>query len=93
MNGKNEGRKRMVERGPNISRAKSSSVALRSAMVMCRSTASPSTWWNIGEWVESARSRRYTLPGMMMRTGGRWAFMARICTGEVWVRSSVSGDR
>ena len=26
----------------------------------------------------------------MMRTGGRCAFMVRICTGEVCVRSSVS---
>ena len=58
MNGKNEGRKRTVDLGPNISRAKSWSVALRSAIVMCLSTARPSTWWNIGEWVASRMSRR-----------------------------------
>ena len=43
------------------SRANSSSVPLRSAMDTSRSTARPSTWWNIGEWVMSA-SRRYTRP-------------------------------
>ena len=92
VNGKNEGRNRSRERGPNICCANSSSVALRSAMVTCRSTASPSTWWNMGECVMSA-SRRYTVPGKMKRTGGRRAFMVLICTGEVWVLSSVSGDR
>ena len=58
VNGKNEGRKRIRERGPNISRANSSSVPLRSAIVIARSTASPSTWWNIGECVMSTTSRR-----------------------------------
>ena len=92
VNGKNDGRKRIAAPGPNISRAKSSSVPLRSPMEILASTARPSTWWNIGECVLS-ESRRYVLPGQMMRTGGGWAFMARICTGEVWVRSSVSADR
>jgi len=29
-------------------------------------------------------------PGVMIRTGGVWLVMTRICTGEVWVRSSRS---
>ena len=41
----------------------------------------------------SATSRRYTVPGQMIRTGGFWARMARICTGDVCVRSSVSDER
>ena len=58
VNGKNEGRKRILDCGPNISRANSSSVPLRSPIVMLRSTASPSTWWNMGECDMSATSRR-----------------------------------
>src|SRR2546422_804046 len=60
VNGKNDGRKRIRDSGPNISRANSPSVPLRSAIVTLRSTASPSTWWNIGECDASATSRRKT---------------------------------
>ena len=91
VNGKNDGRNRVRDRGPNISRANRSSVPLRSPMVISVSTASPSTWWNMGECVMSA-SRRYTLPGQITRTGGGSAFMVRICTGEVWVRRRASAD-
>ncbi len=38
-------------------------------------------------------SRRYTTPGQMIRTGGFCKRIARICTGDVCVRSKVSGDR
>ncbi len=48
---------------------------------------SPSTWWNIGEWVASW-SQRKVRPGTMMRSGGCCASIVRICTGEVWVRST-----
>ena len=48
---------------------------------------SPSTWWNIGEWVASW-SQRKVRPGTMMRIGGFCASIVRICTGEVWVRST-----
>ena len=58
VNGKNDGRKRMRDFGPNISRANSSSVPLRSPIVMSRSTASPSTWWKTGECEASGTSRR-----------------------------------
>ena len=58
VNGKNDGRNRILERGPNISCAKRLSVPLRSAIVTSRSTARPSTCWNIGECVRSATSRR-----------------------------------
>ena len=48
----------------------------------------PSIWWNMGEWLASGGSLRYTLPGMTMRSGGFCFSMVRICTGEVCVRSS-----
>src|ERR1700677_2730498 len=35
---------------------------------MSASTASPSSWWNMKPCVASGLSRRYTLPGTMMRT-------------------------
>ena len=53
---------------------------------MLVSTQRPSTWWKMGEWVASAASLRWTLPGMTMRMGGACAIMVRICTGLVWVR-------
>ena len=65
-----------------------SSVPLRSLKVMLVSTQRPSTWWKMGECVASCASLRWTLPGMTMRTGGGCCSMVRICTGEVWVRSS-----
>ena len=36
-----------------------------------RSTASPSTWWNIGEWVASVRRADRPCPAQIVRTGGR----------------------
>ena len=45
---------------------------------MLVSTQRPSTWWKIGEWVASAASLRWTLPGMTMRRGGGPAIMERI---------------
>jgi len=54
---------------------------------MSRSTASPSTWWNCGVCVAS-ESRRYTRPGMITYSGGGEASIARICMGEVCVRST-----
>ena len=63
VNGKNDGRSRVVDSGPNIARAKWSSVPFRCAMDRCRSMASPSTWWNTGVWVASSSSVRYTRPG------------------------------
>ena len=48
-------------------------VPFRSASVIPGPTTSPSTWWNIGECVMSL-SRRYTLPGQMMRTRGGCGF-------------------
>ena len=55
---------------------------------MLVSTARPSIWWNIGEWLASGGSLRCTLPGITMRKGGFSFSMVRICTGEVCVRSS-----
>ena len=43
---------------PNMDVAKWSSVPFRWAMVMPSSTTSPSTGWNIGEWVASYGSVR-----------------------------------
>ena len=62
---------------------------LRSASVMSSSTASPSIWWNWGVCVAS-ESGRYTRPGITTYSGGGWASIARICIGEVCVRSTVS---
>ena len=45
------------------------SVPLRSAMVMPLSTTNPSIWWNMGEWVASTSSLRYTRPAEIMRMG------------------------
>ena len=63
VNGKKEGRSRVRDSGPNIARAKASSVPLRWAIVRPRSIAMPSTWWNTGVWVASSSSVRNTLPG------------------------------
>ena len=41
----------------------------------------------IGECVASW-SQRKVRPGTMMRIGGCCASIVRICTGEVWVRST-----
>ena len=56
-------------------------------MVPPLSMTMPSTWWNMGEWVASTSSFRYTRPGAMMRMGSSMVSMARTCMGEVWLRS------
>ena len=45
-------------------------VPFKSAMVTPLSMTMPSTWWNMGEWVASTSSLRYTRPGAMIRMGG-----------------------
>ena len=65
VNGKYDGRKRVVIPSPNICCAKWSSVPLRLAIVMPSSTTRPSTWWNIGECVASYGSVRKTRPGQI----------------------------
>ena len=63
VNGKYDGRNRVVIPSPNSAAAKWSSVPLRCAMVMPSSTTRPSTWWNIGLCVASYSSVRKTRPG------------------------------
>ena len=63
MNGKYDGRKRVVMPAPNMAAAKWSRVPLRCAIVMPSSMASPTTWWNIGLCVASYSSVRKTRPG------------------------------
>src|SRR6185437_3404722 len=88
VNGKNEGKNRVLTDEPNSAFIAWSSVPFRSLKVTLASTQSPSTWWKIGECVASAASLRCTLPGMTIRTGGGCCSIVRICTGDVWVRSS-----
>ncbi len=57
------------------------------------STASPSAWWNVGVWVASGVSRRYTRPSETMYTGGSCASIVLICDGDVSVLSTVSSSR
>ncbi len=66
---------------------KACSIAFKLAKLTFSPTTMPSTWWNIGVCVMS-ESQRYTRPGAMIASGGSCARMARICTGEVCVRSS-----
>ena len=63
VNGKYDGRSRVTTSAPNISAAKWSSVPFRCAIVMPRSTTSPSTWLNTGLCVASSSSVRYVRPG------------------------------
>ena len=56
--GKKLGEKLVRIFSPKNFLAKKSSVPFRSAKVMSVSTARPSTWWNIGECVESGLSWR-----------------------------------
>src|ERR1043166_9175339 len=70
VNGKNDGRKLVFTLDPNRDFMAWSSVPLRSQNVMLVSTAKPSIWWNMGEWLASAGSLRCTLPGITMRIGG-----------------------
>ena len=86
--GKNDGRKLVFTLDPNSAFMAWSSVPFKSQKVMFVSTARPSTWWNMGEWLASGGSLRCTLPGITIRTGGFIFSMVRICTGEVCVRSS-----
>ena len=58
VNGKNDGRKRALTFGPNSAWMNASMVPSRSPSVMPSSTASPSIWWNTGEWRASSVSRR-----------------------------------
>src|SRR5437763_5088336 len=83
VNGKNDGWKRVFTDEPNSALHMWSSVPFRSLNVMLVSTARHSSWWNIGECVASAASRRCTFPGQTMRSGGGDCIMARICTGDV----------
>ena len=48
----------------------------------------PSTWWKTGVWVASSSSVRKVRPIDTMYTGSSRSSSARICTGEVWVRST-----
>ncbi len=57
VNGKKLGRNRSGFPGPNIIPQNSVRSPLRSAIVMSRSTAKPSTWWNMGLWVMSESQR------------------------------------
>jgi len=65
VNGKYDGRKRVVMPSPNIDCAKWSSVPLRWAIVMPLSTTRPSTWENTGVCVASSSSVRNTRPGQI----------------------------
>jgi hypothetical protein len=57
-------------------------------MVSPSSTARPSIWWNTGLCVASSVSVRKHLPGLTTYSGSGLVSMARICTGEVCVRST-----
>ena len=57
-------------------------------MVMPSSTTRPSIWWKTGVCVASSSSVRKTLPGQTIVIGGSRRSISRICTGEVWVRST-----
>src|SRR5580765_1102597 len=81
--GKNDGRKLVFTLDPNSAFMAWSSVPFKSQKVMFVSTARPSIWWNIGEWLASGGSLRWTVPGITMRTGGFIFSIVRICTGEV----------
>ena len=65
VNGKYDGRNRVVIPSPNIAVAKWSRVPLRWAIEMPSSTTSPSTWWKTGLCVASYSSVRKTRPGQM----------------------------
>jgi hypothetical protein len=88
VNGKYEGRSRILASLPNMARAKASSVPLRWAMVRPLSTARPSTWVNTGVCVASSSSVRNVRPGHTTYTGRSRSSSARICTGEVCARST-----
>src|SRR5579862_7408081 len=58
VNGKNDGRKLVFTLDPKNSFIAWSSVPFKSPKVMFVSTANPSIWWNIGEWLASGGSLR-----------------------------------
>ena len=58
-------------------------------MVRPSSTARHSIWWKTGLCVASSASVRKHLPGLTTYSGSGRVSMARICTGEVWVRSTT----
>ena len=60
-------------------------------MVRPSSTARHSIWWNTGLCVASSASVRKHLPGLTTYSGSGRVSMARICTGEVCVRSTTPG--
>ena len=63
VNGKYDGRRRVVRSSPNSAFTNASMVPARSANVMSRSTTRPSIWWNTGRCVASAVSWRNIWPG------------------------------
>src|ERR1700730_11760142 len=79
--GKKLGLNRTREVDENISRAQASRLRVRSVSEIPSPTSSPSIWVNIGEWVRSRSSRRYTRPGTTMRTGGGGGCMYAIRLG------------
>ena len=85
--GKYDGRRRIARSRSKNACRKPCSAAFMLAKLTFSPTTSPSSWWNIGECVMS-ESRRYTRPGAMTASGAPRACSARICTGEVCVRSS-----
>ncbi len=58
-------------------------------MVRPSSTARHSIWWNTGLCVASSVSLRKHLPGLTTYSGSGRVSIARICTGEVCVRSTT----
>ena len=90
VNGKYDGRRRLVNSEPKYALVNASIVPARSPNVMPRSTTSPSIWWNTGMCVASAVSRRKTRPGHDRVDRRRPVVsITRICTGDVCVRSTT----
>ena len=89
VNGKKSGRSLVRSPSPNIASTKALIAPRRSAMVSPSSTARPSIWWNTGLCVASSASLRKHLPGLTTYSGSGRVSMARICTGEVWVRRTT----
>ena len=66
VNGKYDGRSRLLTSPPKKALTNSSMVPARSPIVMLRSTAKPSIWLKAGRWVASAVSARKVRPGATM---------------------------
>ena len=88
-NGKKSGRILVRSPSPNIASTNDWIAPRRSAMVSPSSTARHSIWWNTGLCVASSGSVRKHLPGLTTYTGSGRVSRARICTGEVCVRSTT----